>query len=101
MFACPKCVSAVKKSIVFPRSLAQHYRGGPGSPDTAVRGLTLMLMYLTSWQERVGELRRCWKGYDFDILDELAERDLISTSQRATPIRPRSMPSSVKASAVG
>lgn len=42
-----------------------------------------MLMYLTSWQEQAGELQRCWKGYDFGILDELAERDLIPTSRGA------------------
>lgn len=53
------------------------------SSDTAVRDLTLMLMYLTSWQERAGELRRCWKGYEFDILDELAANELISDSRRA------------------
>lgn len=39
------------------------------SSDTAVRDLTLILMYLTSWQERAGDLRRCWKGYDFDLLN--------------------------------
>jgi hypothetical protein len=42
-----------------------------------------MLMYLTSWQERAGELRRFWKSYDFDILDEFVERDLVSSSHRA------------------
>jgi hypothetical protein len=40
-------------------------------------------MYLTSWQEHAGELRRFWKSYDFEILDGLAERDLISSSHRA------------------
>lgn len=53
------------------------------SSDTAVRDLTLMLMYLTSWKERGGELRRCWKGYDFDILNDLAEHGLISDSGEA------------------
>ena len=53
------------------------------SSQTAVRDLTLMLMYLTSWHERTVDLRRCWKGYDFDILDELAEGGLISDSRRA------------------
>jgi len=51
--------------------------------DSAVRDLTLMVMYLTSWQERAGDLRRCWKGYDFDILDGLAAQGLISDSRKA------------------
>jgi hypothetical protein len=48
-----------------------------------VEELTLMLMYLTSWTERPGDLRRCWKGYEFAVLDHLDEQGLISQSQRA------------------
>ena len=36
--------------------------------------LTLGLIYLTAWEEKAitGEtIKRAWKGYDFDILDEL------------------------------
>jgi hypothetical protein len=51
--------------------------------ETAIRNFTLMLMYLTSWQERADEMRRFWKGYDFDVLDRLAEDDLIATSHSA------------------
>jgi len=51
--------------------------------DEAVQDLTLMLMFLTSWIERPGELPRCWKGYDFGVLDALAEQGLISDSRRA------------------
>ena len=49
-----------------------------------IQELTLLLMYLTSWQERrtIGLrrkphktddmlLRRCWKGYDFSVLERL------------------------------
>lgn len=53
----------------------------------AIRELTLMLMYLTSWEdgpmtnlrgkrlvgEGVPSWRSCWKGYDFDVLNELTE----------------------------
>ena len=53
------------------------------SQDQAVQDLTLALMFLTSWQERPDELRRCWKGYDFDVLDGLAEQGLISDCRRA------------------
>ena len=51
--------------------------------EQAISNLSLMLMYLTSWTERRGEFRRCWKGYDFDILDQLVDAGLISTSHGA------------------
>jgi hypothetical protein len=51
--------------------------------DEVVQDLTLALMFLTSWAERPGELRRCWKGYDFDVLDALAEEGLILSSRGA------------------
>jgi len=51
--------------------------------DEVVQDLTLMLMFLTSWTERPGELRRCWKGYDFGVLDALADQDLIANSRGA------------------
>ncbi|WP_243120231.1 hypothetical protein [Caloramator sp. E03] len=40
-----------------------------------IKELTLMLMYLTSWKEKVlgMEYLRTWKGYDFDILNELTD----------------------------
>jgi hypothetical protein len=51
--------------------------------DEAARDLTLMLAYLTSWEERPDAVRRSWKGFRFEILDELAERGLISGSKGA------------------
>lgn len=56
------------------------------SRDT-IKDITLMLMYLTSWEEslvpgirkkpdRTGDYpkaRICWKGYDFGILNELTD----------------------------
>jgi hypothetical protein len=54
--------------------------------DEAIRDLTLMLMYLTSWEERPYGVRRCWKGYDFDVLNALAEQELISDSKRARSV---------------
>ena len=54
-----------------------------------IQELTLLLMYLTSWQERrtIGLrrkphktddtlLRRCWKGYDFSVLERLEAQGL-------------------------
>ena len=57
-----------------------------------IKDLTLMLMYLTSWEEslvpglrkkpdRAGiypKVRLCWKGYDFDILNELTDERLVN-----------------------
>lgn len=62
-----------------------------------VKDLTLMLMYLTSWEEypTTGLRRRpdpslpknrcAWKGYDFGVLDALAEEALLNISSRSGP----------------
>lgn len=65
-----------------------------------VRELTLMLMYLTSWEDHdapglravkkkeLGSyplVRRCWKGYDFRLLKDLVEEGLICDSGRTRP----------------
>jgi hypothetical protein len=52
----------------------------------AVKELTLMLLYLTSWTERSSDCPRSWKGYDFGILNELADEDLISDSGRSKSV---------------
>lgn len=56
--------------------------------DETVIELTLLLMYLTSWKEDVGfaEARRTWKGYPFDIINELTDDDLISGSHRSNSV---------------
>ena len=62
-----------------------------------IRDLTLMLMYLSSWEEslvpgirkkpdRAGiypKARICWKGYDFDILNELTDEGLVNAGGRS------------------
>jgi hypothetical protein len=53
------------------------------SADDAVRELTLMLAFLTSWHERNEAMPRAWKSYDFDALDSLVEQDLIEHSRTA------------------
>ena len=60
----------------------------PEKQKKTIRALTLMLMYLTSWEERDTPemravkkkelekyplVRRCWKGYDHDLLNKLSE----------------------------
>lgn len=62
-----------------------------------IKDLTLMLMYLTSWEESLGpelrkkpdrpgfrsQIRRTWKGYDFDILRELTDEGLVNAGGRS------------------
>ena len=45
--------------------------------------LSLVLMYLSSWKERPSEALRFWKGFRFEILNQLAEAGLIADSRRA------------------
>ena len=62
-----------------------------------VKDLPLMLMYLTSWEERLVpdlhekpdrpgfhlQIRRTWKGYDFGILNELTDEGLVNARNRS------------------
>lgn len=72
----------------------------PEKQKEAIRELTLMLMYLTSWEEhdtpglrpmkkkeleKYPLVRRCWKGYDFGLLNELSEEGLIRADGRSCP----------------
>ena len=65
--------------------------------NDVIKDLTLMLMYLTSWEEnlvpelhekpdRLGfrpQIRRTWKGYDFGILNELTDEGLVNARNRS------------------
>lgn len=53
-----------------------------------VKELTLLLLYLNSWEEsELGvKCRRSWKGFDFDILNELADEGLIGGSYRSKSV---------------
>lgn len=50
-----------------------------------VEDLALMLLYLTSWDEKAAGItvRRSWKSYDWDAIDALVSEGLISTSRRS------------------
>lgn len=48
--------------------------------DKAVEELTLILMYLTKFKEEVipgVESDRTWKGYDFDVINALDDKEFI------------------------
>lgn len=54
-----------------------------------VSELTLLLVYLTSWEEPLsGKLtvRKAWKGYTFDTLNALEDRGLIHQSRKAKSV---------------
>lgn len=72
----------------------------PVQQKDAVRELTLMLMYLTSWKEHDAPalravkqkelekyplVHRSWKGYDFNLMEELSADRLINTGSRSGP----------------
>jgi len=64
--------------------------------QNAIKDLTLILMYLTSWEERLvpgirkrpdctgiyPKARFCWKGYDFDVLNVLTDEGLVNAGDR-------------------
>lgn len=49
--------------------------------EEQIKELTLLLAYLTSWNEKdrlfKQEFKKSWKGYDFDILNKLNEEEYI------------------------
>lgn len=49
-------------------------------PQKATKELTMLLMYLTRFNERSrfeSDLDMAWKGYDFDVINELDEEGYI------------------------
>lgn len=48
----------------------------------------MLKLYLTSWDEKIGEykFKRSWKGYDFDILNELEQKGLIDGGRRSKSV---------------
>lgn len=53
---------------------------GKTSPEEAMKELTMMLMYLSRFEEGNNphvKIELAWKGYEFDIINELDEEDYI------------------------
>jgi hypothetical protein len=53
------------------------------SAEELAADLSLVLMYLSSWKARQDEALRFWKGFSFEILNQLADQGLIYDSRRA------------------
>jgi hypothetical protein len=57
--------------------------------EQIIEDLTLLLLYLTSWQEKVyGDLtvHRAWKGYLFEVLDLLEEAGYLNQTKQAKSV---------------
>ena len=56
----------------------------PKNKCETIKDLTLMLLYLSSWEDKdiPPDVRRAWKGYNFSILNELTDEDLINGAGR-------------------
>lgn len=59
--------------------------------EQAVEELTLLLLYLTSWEEELlrgaPTVRRAWKNMRFEVLDSLAQQGYLETKHRAKSVR--------------
>lgn len=60
--------------------------------DKNIKELTLLLMYLTSWEEdgyialennipKISKIKTCWKGYSFDVINELTDENYLYFSK--------------------
>ena len=57
--------------------------------DQTLEDLTLLLIYLSSWEEKVyGDLtvHRAWKGHLFEVLDALEEAGYLNQTRRAKSV---------------
>lgn len=66
-----------------------------------IEELTLLLMHLTSWEEKgfvrdeneeikEGKVKTCWKGYSFDVINKLTDRGYLYHSKgKSVTLTPR------------
>jgi len=60
--------------------------------EQQIEELTHLLIYLTSWEENLGtkknpiKVLRSWKGYPFDVINSLIEKDGLRGSFRAKSV---------------
>jgi len=59
--------------------------------DRAIEELTLLLLYLTSWEEELvpgaPKVHRTWKNHRFEAVDALVEEGYLDTTHRAKSVR--------------
>lgn len=60
--------------------------------EKSIEELTLLLMYLTSWEEdgyvadendmpKEAKIKTCWKGYSFDVINKLMDEKYLYFSK--------------------
>ncbi|HUT87005.1 MAG TPA: DUF6429 family protein [Candidatus Heimdallarchaeota archaeon] len=58
--------------------------------DRAIEELTLLLLYLTSWEEELvpgaPRVHRTWKNHRFEALDALVEKGYLDMTHRAKSV---------------
>ena len=56
--------------------------------ENKIKELTLLLLHLTSWKKTddFDEMPRSWKGYQFGVLNELTDEDLIRGNKRTKSV---------------
>jgi hypothetical protein len=66
----------------------EHFRKNGDDMKQQIEELTLLLLYLTSWEEEIGgdTVQRAWKGFPFEVLDALEENGYLSQSRRAKSV---------------
>lgn len=57
-------------------------KGGKNFMDQKIKDLSLLLLYLSGWEEDSRKdpgkkIVRSWKGYLFEVLNELQDEDLV------------------------
>lgn len=62
--------------------------------DAKTKELNLLLMYLSGWKSEdrkdIGKtVFRAWKGYDFDILDELERENMLRQYRSTVALTPQ------------
>ncbi|MFJ7971681.1 DUF6429 family protein [Psychrobacillus sp. NPDC096389] len=56
--------------------------------ENKIEELTLLLLYLTSWKEEEfsDTMRRSWKGYSFDALNQLTDQDYLRGDKKSKSV---------------
>ncbi len=59
--------------------------------DEKIKNLNLLLLYLSAWEEDSRKnpgtkILRAWKGYPFEILNELEQRNLITQHRKSKSV---------------